>query len=52
MFLKEKFTQEIEFLTLKSRLVASGDQQDRALYEDESSPTASITVIFIVLTIK
>jgi len=51
MFLKEKFTPEGDFLKLKSRLVAGGDQQDRALYEDVSSPTASITVIFIVLTI-
>ena len=31
--------------------MAGGDQQDRALYEDVSSPTASITVIFIVLII-
>ena len=45
MLLKEKFTLEGEFLKLKSRLVAGGDQQDRALYEDVSSPTASITVI-------
>ena len=47
----EKFTPELEFLKLKSGLVAGGDQQDRALYEYVSSPTASITVIFIVLTI-
>ena len=51
MFLKEKVTPEGEFLKLTSRLVAGGDQQDRALYEDVSSPTASITVICIVLTI-
>ena len=50
--MKEKFTPEGEFLKLKSRLVAGGDQQDRALYEDVSSPTASITMIFVVLTIS
>ena len=31
MVLKEKFTPEDEFLNLKSRLAADGDQQDRAL---------------------
>ena len=51
MFSKKKFTPEGESLKLKSRLVADGDQQDRALYEDVSSATASITVNFIVLII-
>ena len=51
MFLMEKFTPEGEFLKLKSRLIASDDQRDRALYEDVSSPTAPITVISIVLAI-
>ena len=51
MSLKEKFTPEGEFLKLKSRLGAGGDQLDRALYKDVSSLTASITVILIVLTI-
>ena len=51
MFLKEKFNPEGDFLKLKSRQVAGGDQQDRALYEDVSSPTTPITVIVIVLTI-
>ena len=37
--LKKTFTPAGEFLRLKSRLVAGGDQQDRALYEDVSSPT-------------
>ena len=32
-------------------MVAGCDQQDRALYEDEASPTASINVIFRVLTV-
>ena len=41
MFLKEKFTPEMDFLKLKSRLVAGGDQQDRVLYGDVSSPTFS-----------
>jgi len=51
LFFKVKFSPEGEFLKLKARLVAGGNQQDRALYEDVSSPTASITIIFIVLTI-
>ena len=40
-----------EFLKLKSRLVAGGDQKNRTPYEDVSLPTATITVIFIVLII-
>ena len=38
-------------MKLKSTWVAGGDQQNRALYRDVSSLNASITVIFIVLTI-
>ena len=51
MFLKKKFAPECVFLKLKTMLVAGGDQQDRALYENVSSSTASITVISIVLAI-
>ena len=50
-FFKENLTPESDFRKLKSRLMAGGDQQDKALYEDVPSPTASITVIFILLTI-
>ena len=51
MFLKEKFTAEGDFMRLKSRLVAGCDQHYRALYEDVSSTTASITAIVIILAI-
>ena len=51
MILMKNFTPGDEFLRLKSRLLAGCDQQDRALNEDVSSSTASITVIFIMLTI-
>ena len=51
IFLKEEFTPECDFLKLKSKLVAGGDQQDKTLYENVSLPTASIIVSFIVLTI-
>ena len=49
--LVENFTPNDDFLTLKSRHVAGGDQQNRALYGNVASPDASITVIFKVLTI-
>ena len=51
MFMVEKFSPEGDFLKLNSRLVAGSDQQEKALYEEVSSLTAFITVIFIVLTI-
>jgi hypothetical protein len=51
MFIKEKFTADGTFEKLKSRLVAGGDQQDRDLYEDVSSPTASITSLFMLAAI-
>jgi hypothetical protein len=51
MFLKEKFMPDGGFLKLKSRLVAGGDMQDRSLYSDVSSPTSSITSVFMALSI-
>ena len=51
MFLKEKFLPTGEFEKLKARLVAGGDQQDKNLYEDLSSPTVSTSVVLTVLTI-
>ena len=38
------------FHKLKSRLVAGDDIQDRSLYSDVSSPTASITSVFMALS--
>jgi hypothetical protein len=47
MFLKEKFLANGSFDKLKSRFVAGGDMQDKTLYDDISSPTASLTSVFI-----
>ena len=51
MFLKEMFLANGDFEKLKARLVAGGDMQDRALYEDLSAPTASTCSVFTVLAI-
>ena len=48
MFLKEKYDAMGIFEKLKARLVAGGDMQDKSLYEDVSSPTASVQAVFIV----
>eukprot|EP01030_Chromulinospumella_sphaerica_P034339 gene34339-biopygen9391 len=48
MFLKEKFDAQGQFEKLKSRLVAGGHRQDKELYGDISSPTASTTALMIV----
>jgi hypothetical protein len=48
MFLREKFKSDGSFEKLKARLVASGNQQDRGIYETVSSPTVkqkSVTVV-------
>ena len=51
LFLKEKFLSTGEFEKLKSRLVAGGNMQDRSLYDDVSSPTATTSSIFLVASI-
>ena len=51
MFLKEKFDAAGIFEKLKARLVAGGDMQDRNLYEDVSSPTASLSSLLMVAAI-
>ena len=53
MFLREKLTPEGLVDLIKARLVALGNFQDRSLYRenDISSPTASITSLFIILSI-
>ena len=45
MFLKEKYLPTGEFKILKARLVAGGNQQDKDLYDDLSSPTVSTSVV-------
>ena len=51
MFLKEKFDAEGKLDKLKSRLVAGGHMQDKSLYEDLSSPTASLSSVFILCAV-
>ena len=48
IFLKEKFLSTGAFEKLKARLVAGGDQQDKSIYTDLSSPTASTASVFAV----
>ena len=51
MFLKQKNNPYGTFFKLKARLVAGGDQQDKGLYEDLSSPTVSTCAVFTLLTV-
>jgi hypothetical protein len=51
MFLKRKNNPDGTFLKLKARLVAGGDQQDKGLYDDLSSPTVSTSVVFTLLAV-
>ena len=51
MFLKEKFLPTGEFERLKARLVAGGHMQDRTVYDTVSSPTVSLTSIFMIAAI-
>jgi hypothetical protein len=51
MFLKDKYLASGEFDKYKARLVAGGDQQDKDLYEDISSPTAMTTSVLTVAAI-
>jgi len=51
MFLKEKFKPSGAFQKLKARLVADGSRQDRTIYTDSSSPTASVPALFTVFGI-
>ena len=48
MFLKDKWSPSGEFVKCKARLVAGGDGQDKSLYNNTSSPTASPTSVLIV----
>ena len=51
MFLKEKYLPTGEFEKLKARLVAGGNQQDKDLYDDLSSPTVSTCAVMTVFSI-
>ena len=50
-FFKEKKDSRGVFEKLKGRSVADGSKQDRSLYEDTSSPTASTPAVFLNLMI-
>lgn len=51
MFLKDKFSASGRFEKYKARLVAGGNQQDRSIYEDLSSPTASTSSIMVLAAV-
>jgi hypothetical protein len=51
IFLVEKFFANGKFEKIKARLVANGAQQNKELYPNKSSPTASIHAIFTCLTL-
>jgi hypothetical protein len=51
MFLKEKYDSTGKFEKLKARLVANGNMQDKSLYPDVSSPTASTSCVFAIAAI-
>ena len=49
--MKEKYLPSGDFEKLKAMLVAGGNQQDRDLHDDLSSPTVSTSVVMTVFTI-
>lgn len=51
MFLKDKYLASGTFEKFKVRLVAGGNQQDKSLYENLSSPTAALTSVFTTVGI-
>ena len=51
MFLKDKYLASGAFDRFKARLVAGGDMQDKTLYNNLSSPTASTTSVLTVAAI-
>ncbi len=51
MFLKDKYTASGAFQKLKAILVAGVDQQDKELYDNLSSPTASTASVMTVASI-
>ena len=51
MFLKRKTHSDGRFDKYKARLVAGGDQQNKNLYDDLSSPTVSTSAVFTIAAI-
>ena len=50
-FLKDKYTAQGLFEKLKARLVGGGHQQDKTIYPNNTSPTATTSSLFIVASI-
>jgi hypothetical protein len=48
MFMKHKYSPSGDYLKTKARLVAGGDLQDKSLYSNISSPTATPTSVLFV----
>ena len=51
MFLKRKNNPDGTFNKLKARLVAGGDQQNKGLYDDLSSPTVSTSAVLTLIAV-
>ena len=51
MFLKDKYLASGAFDRFKARLVAGGNQQDKRLYDNLSSPTAATTSVLTIAAI-
>ena len=51
MFLKDKYLASGAFERFKARLVAGGDQQDKGLYDDLSSPTVATSSVLTIAAI-
>ena len=52
MFVKRKNYPDGTFEKYKVRLVAGGDQQDKELYDDLSSPTVATSSVFTMLSVS
>ena len=51
MFLKDKYLSSGAFKRFKARLVAGGNQQDKGLYDDLSSPTVATSSVLTIAAI-
>jgi Reverse transcriptase (RNA-dependent DNA polymerase) len=51
MFIHSKYNPDGTFNKLKARLIAGGDQQDKSIYDDLSSPTVATSSVFTVMAI-
>jgi histone deacetylase 1/2 len=51
LFIKDKYDAHGNFIKTKARLVAGGHLQDKTIYDDISSPTASCTSLYMIAAI-